>query len=150
MNLNKVLLIGNLASDPEVRATSAGQKVCSFRLATNRTWVDKAGQKQTQAEFHNITAWGKQAETLATYVKKGSLLYVEGRLQTTSWADNAGVKKYKTDIVVENFQFGPKGAGAVGSFAKMQEQDDEKEEAIKDIPIIEEDNEDIDINDIPL
>lgn len=111
MNLNKVMLYGNLTRDPELKQTQSGQSVCSFSLATNRTWKDKSGQKQEQAEFHNCVAWGKTAELLQQYMTKGSALYVEGRLQTRSWEAKDGGKRYTTEIVVENMQFGPRKSG---------------------------------------
>lgn len=111
MYLNKIYLIGNLTQDPEFKALPSGSSVASFGLATNRTWTDKQGQRQETAEYHNIVAYGKQAETMSQYLRKGSLLFVEGRLQTRSWEAQDGQKKYKTEIIVENFQFGPKGSG---------------------------------------
>jgi single-strand DNA-binding protein len=114
MNLNKVYLIGRLTQDPEVRMTAAGQSVASFSLATNRTWNDASGQKKEQAEYHNIVVWRRLAEVAGQYLKKGQLLMVEGRLQTRSWVGQDGVKKYRTEIVAENFQMGPKAAGFSG------------------------------------
>lgn len=111
MNLNKALIIGRVTRDPELRALPSGSNVANFSLATNRVWKDKDQKQQEATEFHNCVAFGKQAETLAQYVKKGQLLYVEGRLQTQSW-EKDGVKHYKTEIVVEQFQFGPKAANA--------------------------------------
>ncbi len=102
MNLNKVMLIGNVTRDPEIKKIPTGQSVVSLGLATNRRWKDKAGQKQEQVEFHNIVAWGKLAEIIGQYVKKGSKIYIEGRLQTRSWDDQTGTKKYKTEIVADN------------------------------------------------
>lgn len=108
MNLNKAIIIGNLTQDPEVRNTPNGQSVASFSVATNRIWNDKQGQKQTQAEFHNIVAWGRLAEICGQYLNKGGLVMVEGRIQTRSWEDQQGVKKYKTEIIAENIQLGPR------------------------------------------
>ncbi|MDP2684795.1 MAG: single-stranded DNA-binding protein [bacterium] len=103
MNLNKVMLIGNVTQDPELKKIPTGQSVVSFGVATNRQWNDKeSGEKRKQVEFHNIVAWGKLAEIVGQYVKKGSKIYIEGRLQTRSWDDQSGVKKYKTEIVAEN------------------------------------------------
>jgi single-strand DNA-binding protein len=120
MNLNKAIIIGRLVRDPELKALPSGQNVVSFSLATSRVWKDKAGAKKEDTEFHNMVAFGKQADTIAQYVKKGALLMVEGRLQTRSWeADN--VKKYRTEIIVENFQFGPKAANAGTSTAKKED-----------------------------
>jgi len=102
MNLNKALIIGNLTRDPEVRTTPSGQNVASFGVATNRRWTDKAsGEKKEQTEYHNIVCWRRLAEIVGQYLKKGSKVYIEGRLQTRSWDDQTGVKKYKTEIIAE-------------------------------------------------
>jgi len=114
MYLNKVMLIGNLTRDPELKAIPSGAKVASFGLATSRTWKGADGSKQEATEFHNVVAWAKAAELIAQYCKKGSSLYIDGRLQTRTWEQD-GQKKYRTEIVVENFQFGPRPAGAGGS-----------------------------------
>jgi single-strand DNA-binding protein len=103
--LNKVMLIGNLGRDPEVRSTPSGQPVASFSLATSRRWKDKNGQRQEQTEWHNIVVWGKQAEIAGQYLTKGKQIFVEGRIQTRSWDDRqTGEKKYRTEIVCDNFQ----------------------------------------------
>ena len=115
MYLNKVYLIGNLTQDPEFKALPSGSSVSSFSLATNRTWVDKQGQKQETAEYHNVVAYGKQADTISQYLRKGSLILVEGRLQTRSWEAQDGQKKYRTEIIIESFQFGPKGSSGTTS-----------------------------------
>ena len=103
--LNKVMLIGNLGRDPEVRSTPSGQHVANFSLATNRRWTDKSGQRQEQTEWHNIVVWGKQAEIAGQYLTKGKQIYLEGRLQTRSWDDRqTGEKKYRTEVVCDHFQ----------------------------------------------
>jgi len=103
--VNKVILIGNLGRDPEVRSTPSGQPVATFTLATSRRWRDKSGQKQEQTEWHTVVVWGKQAEIAGQYLTKGKQIYVEGRLQTRSWDDRqTGEKKYKTEVVCDNFQ----------------------------------------------
>jgi single-strand DNA-binding protein len=103
--VNKVILIGNLGRDPEVRSTPSGQPVASFTLATNRRWKDKMGNRQEETEWHNIVVWGKQAEIAGQYLKKGKQIFLEGRLQTRSWEDKqSGEKKYRTEIVCDNFQ----------------------------------------------
>lgn len=103
--LNKVLLIGNLGRDPEVRSTPSGQAVATFSLATSRRWKDKGGENQEQTEWHNIVCWGRQAEIAGRYLTKGKQIYVEGRIQTRSWDDkNSGEKKYRTEIICDNFQ----------------------------------------------
>lgn len=108
MNLNKVILIGNITKDIEVKYLPSGISVTSFGLATNRKWKDKDGNKQEQAEFHNIIAFGKQAEVLKQYCSKGDQLFIEGRLQTRNWDKEDGTKAYRTEVILENFQFGNK------------------------------------------
>lgn len=102
MNLNKAMIIGNLTRDPELKSTPSGQNVVSFSVATNLIWTDQSGNQQKKTEFHNIIAWQKLAEICAKYLKKGSKVYIEGRLQTTDWTGNDGVKRYRTEIVAEN------------------------------------------------
>ncbi|MEI6288208.1 MAG: single-stranded DNA-binding protein [bacterium] len=111
MNLNKAIIIGNLTQNPEVKKTPNGQSVATFTVATNRTWKDQQGQKQEQAEFHTVVAWGKLADIVGQYLAKGRLCMVEGRIQTRNWTDQAGTKHWKTEIICENIQLGPRGAG---------------------------------------
>ena len=111
MYLNKAILYGNLTRDPEVRSLPSGIQVASFSIATNRVWKDKNGAKQESTDFHNIVVFGRQAETAAQYLKKGQGVFVEGRIQTRSWDDKDGQKKYRTEIVADRIQFGPKSAG---------------------------------------
>ncbi|MEK7646223.1 MAG: single-stranded DNA-binding protein [Patescibacteria group bacterium] len=111
MYLNKVFLIGNLTRDPELKALPSGNKVASFGLATNRTYKDKDGNRQESTEFHNIVVFGRIAETVSQYMKKGSQVYVEGRLQTRSWDGKDGEKKYRTEIVADTIQFGNRPTG---------------------------------------
>lgn len=118
MYLNKALLYGNLTRDPEVRALPSGQQVATFGLATNRSFKNKEGQQQEQTEFHNIVAFGRTAEVMGQYLKKGRPVFVEGRIQTRSWEAD-GKKNYRTEIVVDSFQFGPQAAGG-GSYDKGQ------------------------------
>ena len=112
--VNKVILIGNLGADPELRYTPSGQAVCDLRLATNESWTDKSGQKQERTEWHRVVMWGKPAEICKQYLTKGQKLYIEGRLQTRSWDDKEGNKKYSTEIIGTDFMFlgGGSGAGA--------------------------------------
>jgi len=113
MNLNHVILVGRLVRDPELKSLSTGTNVSSFSIATSRTWKDKAGQKQEQAEFHNLVAWGRTAEIACQYCKKGSLILIEGRLQTRKWQDkDSGATRYATEIVVEKLQLGPRPQNA--------------------------------------
>lgn len=116
MYINRATIYGNLTRDPEVRALPSGQQAVSFSVATNRTYKDKNGTKQDVAEFHNVVAFGKLAEIMGQYLKKGRPIYVEGRLQTRSW-DKDGHKQYRTEIVVDNFQFGPGAPGEGGGGA---------------------------------
>jgi len=116
MYLNKAIVIGNLTRDPELRSLPSGVKVCSFSLATNRVWKDKNGAKQEAADYHNIVVFGRQAETVAQYMRKGSSILVEGRMQTRSWDDKeTGQKKYRTEIVADRTQFGPKSSSNGGA-----------------------------------
>lgn len=110
MYLNKAIVIGNLTRDPELKSLPSGIKVCSFSVATNRVWKDKNGARQESADYHNIVVFGRQAETVAQYMKKGSSILVEGRMQTRSWDDKGtGEKKYRTEIIADRTQFGSKG-----------------------------------------
>jgi len=97
--INKVILIGRVGQDPEVRYTKSGQAVADLRMATNENWKDKQGQRQERTEWHSIVLWGQNAEFAQNYVKKGRLIFVEGRLQTRDWTDNQNVKHYKTEVV---------------------------------------------------
>lgn len=112
MYLNKAIIIGNLTRDPELKSLPSGIKVCSFSVATNRVWRDKNGARQESADYHNVVVFGRQAETVAQYMKRGNSILVEGRLQTRSWDDkSSGEKKYRTEIIADRTQFGPKGTG---------------------------------------
>ncbi len=115
MDLNKAIIAGNLTRDPEIRSLPSGAKVCNFSIATNRVWKDKDGVQQKSADFHNIVVFGRQAETSAQYLKKGQQALVEGRIQTRSWEDQKGEKKYRTEVVADRVQFGAKGSGSDSS-----------------------------------
>ena len=117
MYINKAMVFGNLTRDPELRALPSGAQVCSFAIATNRTYKKADGQKQEEVEFHNIVVFGRQAETCAQYLKKGSTAYVEGRIKTRSW-EKEGVKHYKTEINADTVQFGPRSSGQGASAAR--------------------------------
>src|SRR3954465_15655317 len=114
MFFNKAIIIGNVTRDPELKALPSGAKVCSFSIATNRVWKDQSGAKKEQSDFHNIVVFGRQAETVAQYVKKGSMLLVEGRIQTRSWDGADGQKRYRTEIVADRVQFGPRQGATQG------------------------------------
>ncbi len=103
--VNKVILVGNLGADPEVRFTPGGQAVANFRIATNESWTDKSGQKQDRTEWHRIVVWGKLAELCGQYLGKGRSCYVEGRLQTREWTDKENRKNYTTEVVASNVVF---------------------------------------------
>lgn len=102
MNLNKVMLIGNLTRDPEIKTTPSGQTVATFSLATNLIWTDQSGQRQEKVEFHNLVAWRKLADICGHYLHKGSKIYAEGRLQTRDWTGQDGMKRNRTEIILEN------------------------------------------------
>ena len=123
MSLNRVQLIGNLTKDPEVRQIAGGQTVASFSIATNFSWNDSSGQRQEKVEFHNIVAWRKLAEICGQYLRKGSKVFVEGRLQTREWEGQDGAKRYRTEILIENMiMLDKKGAGAPVSGGSYSEQ----------------------------
>ncbi len=152
MYLNKVFLIGNLTRDPELKSLPTGTKVASISMATNRTWKDAQGQKKESVEFHNVVAFAKQAEVIAQWCKKGSSIYVEGRIQTRSWDAADGTKKYRTEIVLETFQFGPKAGGApsTGNFTPGQSDAEAPQSGAKpDLDTIEYPDEEINLEDIP-
>ncbi len=151
MDLNKVMLIGNVTQDPEMRSTPSGANVTSFGLATNLIWTDQSGQRQEKVEFHNVVAWRKLAEIITQYVHKGSKLYIEGRLQTSSWDDQSGNKRYRTEVIADNMIMldrksdGPSAprtqspaqeppAGPSYNAPAPQQQSSEEEISVEDIP----------------
>ena len=103
--------MGNLTRDPELKTLPSGVAVCTFGLATNRYWRDQSGERKQDTQFHNIVVFGKQGENSAQYLKKGQIAYVEGRIQTRSWDGDDGQKRYRTEIVADTVQFGPKAGG---------------------------------------
>jgi single-strand DNA-binding protein len=146
MYLNKAIIIGNLTRDPELRSLPSGVPVTTFSLATNRVWKDKEGNKQDSTDYHNIVVFGRQAENVAQYLKKGSSALVEGRIQTRSWEGNDGVKKYMTEIVADRVQFGPKrDKGATPAPKEAEDQTPQKE----NLDTIEYPEEDTKAEDIP-
>jgi single-strand DNA-binding protein len=162
MNLNKVFILGNITRDPEMRAMPSGQQVASFGMATNRFYTDASGQKKQDAEFHNIVCFGKLADTASRYLTKGGLVMIEGRIKTSSWQGNDGIKKYKTEIIAESLQLGPRMAGTPGTAPSGNYQKPQanfaKNVDTNEIPIIEEnytppssihEDGDIDVKDIP-
>ena len=149
MYLNKAILIGNLTRDPELKSLPSGIKVCSFSIATNRVWKDKNGARQEAADYHNVVVFGRQAETVAQYMKKGNSILVEGRMQTRSWDDkNSGEKKYRTEVIADRTQFGPKG-GAAPSGGTVKSSNDSAPAGQESGDEIEYPEEDINPEDIP-
>jgi len=148
MDLNKVMLIGRVTQDPEVRTTPTGISVSSFGLATNLYWNDQQGQRQEKVEFHNIVVWRKLAEICGQYLHKGSKVYLEGRLQTSSWDDQSGNKRYRTEVIVDNMimldRKSDSGSEPTSSMPQEQnftqqspthsEQSQEEEISVEDIP----------------
>ena len=116
--VNKVILVGNLGSDPELRKTPSGQSVCEFRMATNESWTGKDGETQDRTEWHRCVVWGKLGENCAKFLSKGRPVYYEGRLQTRSWEDKEGNKRYTTEIVAKDVQFLGSGGQKKGSVGK--------------------------------
>ncbi len=146
MFLNKAILIGNLTRDPELKSLPSGIKVCSFSIATNRVWKDKNGARQEAADYHNVVVFGRQAETVAQYMKKGSSILVEGRMQTRSWEDKtSGEKKYRTEVIADRTQFGPKSGGSTGGASVPKDSNAKSGE----VDSIEYPEEDINPEDIP-
>jgi len=146
---NQVNLLGNLTADPELRTIPSGQSVCSFSLAVNRSWSGKDGNKQEEVNFFDCVAWGKPGEIIAQYMGKGRQLFVSGRLQNRSWEAKDGSKRYKTEVVVTDFNFvdsaggdGQSSAGKPAQSAPAKKNDDV---VIEDIDA----NEPIDLSDIP-
>ena len=123
MYINKVIILGNLTRDPELKSLPSGMQVTTFALATNRVWKDKNGAKQENTDYHNIVVFGRQAETSAQYLKKGASAYVEGRLQTRAWDGPDGKKNYRTEVIADTIQFGPRPTGQGGSYPASGGQD---------------------------
>lgn len=167
MNLNKAFVLGNVTRDPDVRALPSGQQVTSFGIATNRFYTDASGQKKQDVEFHNIVCFGKLADISSRYLTKGSLVLIEGRIKTRNWQDNSGTKHYKTEIIADSLQLGPRGAGGISGSqyqkSPLANTQNQTPNTHNDIPIIEENTppanfvnieepkntDEIDIRDIP-
>ena len=138
MNFNKAIILGNVTKDPELKTLPSGISVVNFGVATNRFYTDKSGGKQQVVEFHNVVAFGKLADICSRYLNKGKLLLVEGRIQTRSWQAQDGSKRYRTEIIMENMQLGPRGvagdnAGAPASHSSPAPSAEEQ------IPVIDAD-----------
>ena len=126
MNINKVIIYGNLTRDPELKSLPGGSTVVNFSVATNRVWKDKNGQRQDSVEYHNVVAFGRTAETINQYMKRGSSIFVEGRIQTRNWEGADGKKNYRTEIIVDKVQFGPKRDSSLPSAAPAPKVDNQE------------------------
>lgn len=147
MYINKAIIYGNLTRDPELKSLPSGSQVCEFGVATNRVWKDKNGVRQESADYHNIVVFGRQAELIKQYLRKGSGVFLEGRIQNRSWDAQDGTKRYRTEIVADRIQFGPKSGGSTSNqdsnSAKASADNEEK------APAIEYPEEEINAEDIP-
>jgi single-strand DNA-binding protein len=147
MYLNKAMIIGNLTRDPELKSLPSGTAVCNFSLATNNNYTDGDGNRQEDTNFHNIVVFGRQAETTAQYLSKGSMALIEGRIQTRSWEGDDGQRRYRTEIVANRVQFGPRdsGSGDGGTYDQSSSKNSGKDNQEIDYP----EDEDITPEDIP-
>lgn len=157
MNLNKVIIIGNVTQDPEVRTTPSGDQVANFSVATNRIWNDRqTNERQQKTEFHNVVAWRRLAEIAGQYLKKGGLVMIEGRLETRSWEGQDGKKNYRTEIITENMQLGPRrdGGGGATQGQNSSEYTANTNKGEESVPTIDADtptdlDDEVDVKDIP-
>lgn len=148
MYLNRAIIIGNLTRDPELKSLPSGIQVATIGLATNRVWKDKNGVKQEDTQYHNVVVFGRQAETAAQFLRKGSSALVEGRMQTRSWDSPDGKKNYRTEIVADRLQFGPRSSGAAPAAARPAESKPDDQPA-PPADAIEYPEESINVDDIP-
>ncbi len=146
MNINKVILYGNLTRDPELKSLPGGSAVVNFSVATNRVWKDKNGQRQDSAEYHNVVAFGRTAETINQYMKRGSSIFVEGRIQTRNWEGADGKKNYRTEIIADKVQFGPKRDGSLPPASSSSKTDNQE---APPIDAIEYPEDSVSVDDIP-
>ena len=152
ISLNRATIIGNLTKDPEVRYTSNGQAVANFSVATNRKYKNAQGDLQEDAEFHDVVVWGKLAEIISQFVKKGQKIYIEGRLKTRSWDAPDGSKKYKTEIITENFvPLSPRSDTTTSALISATTENIPAEKQNDNIKtdIVESESEEINLDDIP-
>jgi single-strand DNA-binding protein len=163
MNLNKVIIVGRVTANPELRRTPGGTAVSTFGVATNRVWTDKVKGKQEETEFHNVVAWGRQAEVASQFLTKGAMVMIEGRLKTRSWQDKQGASHKSVEIICEVLQLGPKPAGAGGpsgasgtwssrnpsSAPAAQPKEGNDTPAVEEIPVINLDDEPSQTDEIP-
>jgi len=157
MNVNKVILVGRLTRDPEIRNTASGQSVASLSLANNRFWKDKNGQRQEKTSFHNIVLWGRLAEIAGQYLTKGQEAYIEGRLESRKYVAKDGTNRYVTEVIAENMQLGSKPQGGGGSFSPgaaaplASTSATSQSAAVEEIPTInlDEEEDEVKIEDVP-
>lgn len=153
MNINKVILVGRLTRDPEVRTTSSGQTVTSIALATNRFWKDKNGQKQNKTEYHNVILWGKLGEIAGQYLSKGQETYIEGRMETRKYTGKDGVERRVTEVIAENMQLGSRAqnqGGAVSNPRPAAPAEQATTPSGEEIPTINlDEEEEVRIEDVP-
>ncbi len=151
MYINKAIIYGNLTRDPELKSLPSGSQVCEFGVATNRVWKDKNGVKQESVDYHNIVVFGRQAELIKQYLHKGSGVFLEGRIQNRSWDAQDGTKKYRSEIVADRIQFGPKSGGATGGAqaSDYTKASSDKSAGKEETPAIEYPEEEINSEDIP-
>ncbi len=150
MYINKAIIYGNITRDPELKSLPSGVPVCELGIATNRVWKDKNGAKQESTDYHNVVVFGRQADLVKQYLSKGNGVFVEGRIQTRSWDAQDGTKRYKTEIVADRIQFGPKGGSGAGSYNKAESASQQSDAPSKEkAPTIEYPEEEINAEDIP-
>lgn len=148
MDFNKVIIVGRVVANPEMRNTPTGQSVTTLSVATNRTWTDKSGGKKEEAEFHNVVLWGRQAEVATQFLTKGATVLIEGRLQTRTWNDKQGVQHRTTEIMAEKMQLGPRFSGGSSDSKSFDSGKSSKKD--EDIPTINLEDEDMkSLDDIP-
>ena len=148
--MNRATLLGNLAKDVELKSTPSGRSVAQCAIATNKVWRDQSGQQQKKVEFHNLVIWGKAAETFAKYTKKGSKVLVEGEIQTRNWTGQDGVKRYTTEIVVNNFEFlSPASNPAPAPARAAKPAEPINQESVVDFPEEEPGDDEIRVENIP-
>ncbi|MBI2049248.1 MAG: single-stranded DNA-binding protein [Parcubacteria group bacterium] len=153
MNLNKVIIVGRLTADPQLRNTPSGQAVCAIGVATNRVWTDKSGAKQESTEYHNVVLWGRQAEIASQFLTKGATVLIEGRLQTRAWQDKQGGQRKTTEIIAERMQLGPRPSGQQGQWSRDKGQETQQapdKTPTEEVPVINlEEEGDIKAEDLP-
>jgi len=150
MYINKAIIYGNLTRDPELKSLPSGIQVCEFGVATNRVWKDKNGAKQESTDYHNAVVFGRQAELVKQYLKKGNGVFLEGRIQTRSWDAQDGTKRYRTEIVADRIQFGPKSGSSSANYNNDPKEESHKKSDTKEKePAIEYPEEEINADDIP-